>query len=473
MRLSFMIVMALLGLAERAAYALCVPGTVEVCFANGKQGTRTCRANGFFGPCEVPDDPPPPSGYGRPKYKVLTVVYAPPGTQGGGSTSAVSYGNGSTWGSTTTCENGFKQEYTTTVSATGGFLGELTGSLIFGYGRSSTDSKATEIKKSSLTTISLGGPSVDGIDHDCDLIWLWLNPKLRVSLPTATAIEWKLDSSEPMDIQYVYVGHLKDPSQMPPGVAQRLAYYGITTADYADILEADPYAYGPVPVSSRYVSLNTTFPYEPPYAPGDPVPTLNFTATYSSTDTSGSEVVNEYTSGVTWEGGLDFISLVQAKLKVESKWTWTDTKSLFDSDRHRGVCLGDDWRTGLRVHRPDRHGRLLRPSLQVVPVRPDRGRAADRDRMGVQPIEPPGGRQAGPARRQRRHLPHVRKRRRRVPLLRRAERSPHGAARRGREIADGRHRRRDRRRAALIRQGARGRLSLPASRRGGRRPLLV
>ncbi len=328
MRLSFMIVMALLGLAERAAYALCVPGTVEVCFANGKQGTRTCRANGFFGPCEVPDDPPPPSGYGRPKYKVLTVVYAPPGKQGGGSTSAVSYGNGSTWGSTTTCEDGFKQEYTTTVSATGGFLGESSGSLIFGYGRSSTDSKATEIKKSSSTTISLGGPSVDGIDHDRDLIWLWLNPKLRVSLPTATAIEWKLDNSEPMDIQYVYVGHLKDPSQMPPGVAQRLAYYGITTADYAEILEADPYAYGAVPVSSRYVSLNTTFPYEPPYAPGDPVPTLNFTATYSSTDTSGSEVVNEYTSGVTWEGGLDFISLVQAKLKVESKWTWTDTKSL-------------------------------------------------------------------------------------------------------------------------------------------------
>lgn len=328
MRLSFMIAMALLGLAERAAYALCVPGTVEVCFANGKQGTRTCRANGFFGPCEVPDDPPPPSGYGRPKYKVLTVVYAPPGKQGGGSTSSVSYGNGSTWGSTTTCKNGFKQQYTTTVSATGGFLGESSGSLIFGYGRSSTDSTATEIKKSSSTTISLGGPSVDGIDHDRDLIWLWLNPKLRVSLPTATAIEWKLDNSEPMDIQYVYVGHLKDPSQMPPGVAQRLAYYGITTADYAEILEADPYAYGPVPVSSRYVSLNTTFPYEPPYAPGDPVPTLNFTATYSSTNTSGSEVVNEYTAGVTWEGGLDFISLVQAKLKVESKWTWTDTKSL-------------------------------------------------------------------------------------------------------------------------------------------------
>ena len=79
----------------------------------------------------------------------------------------MSYGNRSTWGSTTTCKNGFKQQYTTTVSATG-----------------------------------------------------------------------------------VYVGHLKDPSQMPSGVAQRLAYYGITTADHAEILEADPYAYGPVPVSS-------------------------------------------------------------------------------------------------------------------------------------------------------------------------------------------------------------------------------
>ena len=327
-KLSLMIVIALVGLAE-SAYAFCVPGTVEVCFKNGKQGTRTCGPNGVFGPCVVPNTPPPPSGYGRPKYKVLTVVYSPPGTQGGGSTSSVKYGSGSTWGSTSSAKNTFKQQYTATVSATGGFLGESTGSLIFGYGRSSTDSTATEIKKTASTQISLGGPSVDGIDHNRDQIWLWLNPKLRVSLPTQNAIEWKLDSSEPMDIQYVYVGHLKDPSQMPPGVAQRLAAYGITTADYAEILEANPFANGPIPINTaRYVSLNTTFPYEPPYAPGDPVPTLNFTATYSSTDTSGSEVANEYKTGVTWEGGLDFISLVSAKLKVANEWTWTDTKSL-------------------------------------------------------------------------------------------------------------------------------------------------
>ena len=328
MKLSLMIAMALLGLAERAAYAFCVPGTVETCFANGKQGTRTCQANGFFGPCQVPDDPPPPSGWARPKYRILTVVYAPPGKQGGGSSSSVEYGSGSTWGSTTKCESAFKQEYTTTVTATGGFLGESSGSLMFGYGRSSTDSSATEIKKSSTTTISLGGPGVDGIDHDRDQIWLWLNPKLRISLPTANAIEWRLDGGEPMDIQYVYVGHLKDPSQMPPGVAQRLAAYGITTDDYAEILQADPYAGGPIPVNSaRYVSLNTTFPYEPPFAPDDPVPTLSFTATYESTSTTGSEVVNEYTSGVTWEGGLDFISLVEAKLEVTGKWTFTDTRS--------------------------------------------------------------------------------------------------------------------------------------------------
>jgi hypothetical protein len=130
---------ALLGVMHEV-YAFCVPGTIDACFLNGKQGTRTCMSNGFFGPCQIPADPPPPSGTAQPKYKILTVIYAPPGTQGGGSTSSVAYGSGSTVGSTVSVSETFKQNYAVSVSAKAGFLGdggEIGGS--FSYGRNSSE----------------------------------------------------------------------------------------------------------------------------------------------------------------------------------------------------------------------------------------------------------------------------------------------------------------------------------------------
>ncbi|HKE16362.1 MAG TPA: hypothetical protein VKB80_15920 [Kofleriaceae bacterium] len=330
-KLSSMVVIVILGFAQRA-HAFCVPGDEQACVLNGKHGTRTCGSNGMYGPCVVPSDPPPPSGYAHPRYKILTVVYAPPGRQGGGSQSSVVYGSGSTWGSTSSCTSSFKQGYSATVTATGGFLSSSTASLLFSYGRSSADSTATEIKKSASSQISQAGPAVDGIDHDRDEIWLWLNPKLYVSLPNATSIEWQVDGSQPMDVQFLYVGWLKNPSQIPQFLADHLAALGFTADDYAEILRADPFASGSTEIDpQRYVSLNTTFPYEPPFAPGDPGPTLNFNATYSSTTTTGHEVQSEIKAGVTWEGGLSFITLVEAKLKVAGEWTWTDKTSTTDS----------------------------------------------------------------------------------------------------------------------------------------------
>ena len=165
-------VTAFLGVMNDA-YALCVPGTIDSCTLGGKQGTRTCGINGFFGPCEVPTEPQPPSPSGtvQPKYKILTVVFAPPGTQGGGSTSSVTYGSGSTTGSTVSASNSFKQSYSISVTKEVGFLG-TGGSLgaSFGYGRNSSNSNSLDIKKAISTEINHRGPSIDGIDHDRDQI---------------------------------------------------------------------------------------------------------------------------------------------------------------------------------------------------------------------------------------------------------------------------------------------------------------
>jgi hypothetical protein len=329
-----MCAVAFLGAAERA-YAFCTPGEVDICFANGEQGWRTCGPNGQYGPCDVPPPPPPPPIpriRARPQYKVLTVVYAPPGRQGGNSPSLVSYESGSSWGSSTSVTDAFREQYSVTATVSAGILGTNQGGVGFSFGRNFVDTSTTDIRKTASTTIQSPGPAVDGIDHDRDQIWLWLSPVLEVSLPSDSHIEWEVDDSVPMILQFVYVGWLKNPSSMPANVRQTLENHGITPAEYPAILQADPFASGPIPVdTNRYKPLNTTFPYEPPFAPGDPTPTLSFLSTYSSSDVSSSSVANEYSPSVFLEGEVSWIQIVKLKLKSELKWTWTDTKSMTSS----------------------------------------------------------------------------------------------------------------------------------------------
>lgn len=327
----FMVIFAIafLGIAKEA-YAFCQPGDVMACVLNGKQGTKTCGANGIYGPCIVPADPPP-SCTAMPKYKVLTVVYAPPGRAGGGSgTSSVAYGSGSSLGTTTSSSHGFKQAYTISATVKSGVFSDS--ALSFGYSRNSANSSAEDIKKTGASTLSLTGPGVDGIDHDRDEIWLWLGPKFTLKMPSTNSITWEPASNQIMDLQFVYVGDLKNPSRMSPGLVQRLQSYGITSADYQEMLQADPFAFGDVAIdTSRYKQLNTTFPYEPPFAPGDGSPTLNFTATHTVTSTSSTTTTNEYNVGVTLSVGIGDPAVFRAALKTQNTWTWTDTNSRADA----------------------------------------------------------------------------------------------------------------------------------------------
>jgi hypothetical protein len=308
----------------------CVDGTTAPCIVDGKRGTRECF-NGRWGPCVLPEPPaaaPAKNGTVRPKYFILMVIYAPPGTDGGRSSSSVTYGSGSTTGSTVSASRSFKQSGSVSVTASAGILGAKTQvGMSFGYGTSTTNNQSLDIKKSGSTEITVVGPGVDGVDHDRDQIWLWLNPVLNLSL-TPTSAAWKLEDNPQADIQFVFVGHLKDPSKMPPGLTQRLQSYGITTADFPEILKADPFANGSALIDSRrYQSLNTTFPYEPPFAQGDPATTFRFNASYSSTASTSSSTQNETTVGVSVSGDVGFTSLFKTSVKAEGKWTWTSTET--------------------------------------------------------------------------------------------------------------------------------------------------
>ncbi len=177
---------------------------------------------------------------------MLTVVYAPPGTKGSSTSNAsgnnVSYGSGGTTGTTTSASHAFKQAYSVKAKVGGGALGE--GSEIgvtYGVTRNVTDTSSLNIAKSTSSTIQATGPSSDGIDHDRDAVSLWLNPVVDVTATAKSAV-WTLNTHGTADIQYVYVGWLKHPEQMPPGLTQQLQQRGLTKQDYAAILRLDQFA---------------------------------------------------------------------------------------------------------------------------------------------------------------------------------------------------------------------------------------
>jgi len=262
-------------------------------------------------------------GNATAKYLVLTIIYSPPGTNGGHSTSSVSYQAGSTTGTTTSASQSFGVANTTSLDTSGGFLGNGGGvGISFEYSHSTSDNQSLEIKKTTSSTISQNGPSQDGINHDQDQIWLLLNPSINLALSPSSAA-WMLANTQ-SPIQYVYVGWLNGHQPIPPGVASALLSAGITKADYPDILARDPLANGSPLDSRRYIALNTTFPYEPPYTSTDPVPTVSFSVSDSSISTVGSTTEDSYKVGLTMSATGNYLDFAKATLKDTLSWTWTN-----------------------------------------------------------------------------------------------------------------------------------------------------
>jgi hypothetical protein len=207
---------------------------------------------------------------------------------------------------------------------------------------------AVDIRKTTSTSINDNGPAADGIDHNRDQIWLLLRPKIDFTiLSTNEMVNLRLDSDQSGAVlQYVYVGDLKDPSKFPPGVLRDLMAAGVTAQDYLDILDYDPLSKclpevvepnvarttatsvpkpcnTPPPSTPRYVPMFTSVPYEPPFAPGDPVPTQLYAIDNTTTTTTTTSDEESHKSGFTLEASLEAKNLFLAALKDENDLTLT------------------------------------------------------------------------------------------------------------------------------------------------------
>ncbi len=264
----------------------------------------------------------------RPAYMILTLVYAPPGTNGGQGATMVQYLNGSSTGTTTSTSSSFKDGLD--ISASVGIdLGVVSASASadFSFSETETSNSSIEYKKSESYQITVPGPATDGIDHGEDKFYLMLNPIISGTVDRKNNASWELGiDGSTMNIQWVAVKWLKNPSIMPPGVKQELDAAGLTQFDYAEILKADPFASGPAAINqSRYWRVQMTLPYEPPVNPADKPALTTYNLQNSETQTSTHTEEVQYGVSITIEEKTD-IPFTQS-LKTTASFQWTNTNS--------------------------------------------------------------------------------------------------------------------------------------------------
>jgi len=341
-----------------------------------------------------------------PKYQVLSVQYAPPG--GGLNKNTAIYSTADALGTTTSYTNAFTYGTTVTTSETSGvdILG-IGGTQTSTYAakQSSTTSSSSSIAVNNIQTLTSavsGQASPEfGVSHDADIIYVWLNPVLNFTIPKSpynngsflypTPVTWtgySFNQSDPagnMDVVSVPVGMLNGDVTMSSQVYYWLSRIwaspskdgtvpGLTSLDYGDILNADPFAYNPYPNAkyNNYANgtknpsgVGTAYSLLPYDSTGDtsgdgrytktiqsngdwlsfdyawlgtsliPAP-QTYTASTANTSTVGQGTSDTHETDYTFTGGVSFklpaganlfTGTLTASLADAQTWTWVNTWS--------------------------------------------------------------------------------------------------------------------------------------------------
>lgn len=323
-------------------------------------------------------NPTPQSGYVSPKYQIVGITYAPPGASG---STFVQYQNSNLVGNSQTVSHSFKDENKLTLKLSAQADGDLPiiGGAKAGSSYSVTTDYTQQTKNSNTITTSLQvqqGEKTAGTDnsyspvnHDYDLIWVWLNPLTQFTIyPTGGAgasatstIEWAgyaADSNDlpDLDIIGIPLGYLNgDFGSMPPQYSIPIAREwaagqtwqaghgpGLSATDLAQIAAADPFAnpnYGnlqigyapPDPTTSDHrftvsqCSGGSSFPYQQA-SPSAGAETYTCTLTYTNTDIHLTD--STYTYSVEFSADLKFgVSAfffgLETELTETNTLTWT------------------------------------------------------------------------------------------------------------------------------------------------------
>jgi hypothetical protein len=309
-----------------------------------------------------------PVGYLNPKYVILGVAYAPPGP-----TSFVQYSTTAFLSTTASImdTSSTKNTWSTSVSASFKAIpfitsGKVTTMQAGSYTQTTTASSSVTLSAQSVNQDQMKGTATpySPVNHDYDYVWLWLNPVLLLTVsPSSNTVTWNgyaVDRADQrvtaMDIWPVQVGFLNgDFGPLDPGDAEVLSRSwavgaqtwptgdgpGLTQADFAQILLADPFANSSyavnVPAGSDTTSdgrftlsggstgIATTFDYKQA-DPGEVALNQTLANTYTTTSTQGLSSTTTHTQTFGIDVSLSasvFIASLSVDLKSSQMLTWT------------------------------------------------------------------------------------------------------------------------------------------------------
>lgn len=290
-----------------------------------------------------------------PKYVVVGVIYAPPGAK-----STVDYGNSTLLGTSTSLTNSFTSSTSVTVSESTSVSsifgltpsGGITNTAGTSFSQEADTSSSLSINKMNSSDIIVPGPlsSAVGLDHDFDIVLIWLNPVANFTIgPASTAVQWtgySYDARDPvvgLDIIPLELAQLKNPALITdPNTLQSLARtwaaagQGLTNTDLLNIAGRDPFSNPSytvtVPVGSTCTSdnrfcitTNQDIAYQPPAPGGQPI-TEKYSTQYQTTTTQGQSATDTYavsfSTDVNAHGG--FLVDFTVDIKSSQSFTWTN-----------------------------------------------------------------------------------------------------------------------------------------------------
>jgi hypothetical protein len=292
------------------------------------------------------------SGYVGLKYQVVGLAYAPPGAK-----SSVAYADGYLNGTSTSITQAFTAGVSVTGTLAGG--GDLFGILqagstetnTIGFSQEEDTTNTISIVEQDSTGESVPGPlaSNAGVDHDYDIIYVWLNPDVSLTVFPPSTVDFNGYAWDPADtitgpdIVFLTVGQLKGTQTIESSLLARLARTwdsslgGLTAADYAAIANADPFVANPSFNPNTDTSGRFEFPqvngqpqdlivnYIPAATGGQPI-TNTYTSNYTSTSVSGQGSKETFTvaAAVTGSVSASFFASVYSKLAATTTFTYTN-----------------------------------------------------------------------------------------------------------------------------------------------------
>lgn len=296
-----------------------------------------------------------------PKYKVVGLTYAPPGSK-----SSATYSNGFLSGNSTSNSSSFINSVTVTsklstgVDLFGYLSGTITNTASTSWTQEQDSNSSLNLQQQYTDGLQVPGPplagTVDqGVDHDYDTVYVWINPSDYLMFSGNEAVAGgeyydQRDGETPetcngttyagitgMDVVPLTIGQLRGAQPITDEcLLVRLsrpwdtALGGLTSTDFLAIAENDPFyvnsAFNPnTDTTGRFQAPADTTSF--PFVPGSATHTYSSASTSTSATGQTAKTTNTVSFTVSGHASAAFFASVGENFSVSDKITYTNQSS--------------------------------------------------------------------------------------------------------------------------------------------------